>query len=159
MKGTTFGLTSLDGTRSMIKEIKKIYDISEDTVFLDIGSGSGEVVYDFQQETGIKRSIGVEFQKCWYDKTIKQFTNIEVYFDDILNRLDLVKKANIIYLNNICIPSELFWDCFEVMKKGTVVVFNKQSLSKRLKNSGYELQKFTMDANNVKSKETLLVVK
>ena len=49
MTGTTYGLTSTEGTQEMIKQIEKFEKITADMMFLDIGSGEGSVVYDFQK--------------------------------------------------------------------------------------------------------------
>ena len=158
MQGTTFGLTPLEGTQEMIKRIQKIYPITTDSVFLDVGSGDGTVVFDFQAQTGIIRSIGVEMQQVWHDKAIKQYPEMELYCDRIENRLDLIKKANIIYFNNICIPEKVFWECFDIMKKGTVIIQNKQSIGSKLKKLGYTYTSFYMSANNM-NKETQILRK
>ena len=158
MEGTTFGLTPLKGTKEMIKQIQKIYPLTTDSVFLDIGSGDGTVVHDFQKQTAVTKSVGVEMQKVWHDRAIQKYPGIELYCDMIENRLDLVKNANIIYFNNICIPNEVFWKCFDVIEKGTVIIQNKQSIGLKLKRLGYKYTTFYMSANRV-TKETQILMK
>ena len=92
-------------------------------------------------------------QKRWHNKGIEKYPEIEIYCDRIENRLELVKNAKIIYLNNIAIPDSLFWKCFDAMEKGTVIVQNKQNIGIKLKRMGYEVTTFYMSANNM-NKET-----
>ena len=159
----TYGVMSTEGTILLHAYVNKIKEVNSDTNFLDIGSGEGKVLNDFKEFSKTDNVVGVEVNKKWYLESLKKYPDCEVHLGYIQDHLELVKNADIIYTNNICIPQEMFWDIWDSIKPGAVVVYNLISLSLRLrKRFGYdrsEFNKIFLSANNMSSEFHMIIKK
>lgn len=143
--GTTPGQTV--GIQDIVDQISPVYTIAPESVLLDVGSGEGTALNQFKQITGVTRAVGVEMQKVYHDKAVVDYPDLELHNDLIENKLDLVAEANIIFTNNISIPDQMIWDIWDSIQPGTVLVYNRISLSVKLRRMGYTITKFKTEAN------------
>ena len=131
------GLTS---TSTLKKEALIILDainehLSSDKTFLDIGSGDGSFLNIVKEHTDIENLIGVEIQKSLHEKASVDHSYLELHNDNIVNKLDIVERADVIFINNSGMPNYTFWEIWDSIKPGAVVVYNNISLSIKLKGS------------------------
>ncbi len=161
--GTTYGTMDTRGTVALHERINNIKEVDSHTNFLDIGSGEGKVLNDFKEVSKTNNVVGVEFQKRYYLQSLKKYPDCEVHLGYIQDYLELVEKANIIYTNNICIPHKMFWDIWDYIKPGTIVIYNLITLSTRLrKKFGYDksdFNKILLPANTMASEFHIVVKK
>ena len=161
--GTTYGTMSTKGTIALHDRINNIKEVGSHTNFLDIGSGEGKVLNDFKEVSKTNNVVGVEFQKRYYLQSLKKYPDCEVHLGYIQDYLKLVKNADIIYTNNICIPDKMFWDIWDSIKPGSIVIYNLTTLSIKLrKKFGYdksEFSKISLSANNMRSEFHIIVKK
>lgn len=131
IKGITFKETD-DKTLDIVMDA--ILDKVESTqgkVFLDIGSGNGKVVNRFNEKYNI-RSIGVEIQEALFKESVNLYPELEFHNASIEDELEIVNEADIIFINNLTMPNDLFWNIWESIKPGAIVVYNNVSLSVKL---------------------------
>lgn len=107
---------------SVNKIINYIGDISENDVFLDLGSGIGKVALQFFLKTPVKRAYGIEFSEARSEFAEKVYAQVKNEFPDLFanNRtLDCytgnfleadIKDATIIYTCSTCFSEELLSD-------------------------------------------------
>ena len=153
--GTTPGKTI--GIQTILDQIEQVYTILPESVLLDLGSGEGTALNQFKQTAGLTRAIGVEMQKVYHDKAAADYLDLELHNDLIENKQDLVAEANIIFTNNISIPDRVIWDIWDSIQPGTVLVYNRISLSVKLKRMGYTITKFKAEANGGDSEFHLII--
>lgn len=153
--GTSYGETSIEGIQEIYDRAHAINAISAETVFLDIGSGKGEVVNSFKNISGITRSVGIEMQDIYYSEAVSNYPTLEFHNNVAQNKLDIIAEADIIFTNNISIPSEMFWSIYKSIKTGAIVVYNGIQVTPRLKYAydydKSEITKFNIIANNMSS--------
>ncbi|KAG1712089.1 hypothetical protein DVH05_009328 [Phytophthora capsici] len=104
-----------DGVISQIKAIQRINPIQSRDVFLDIGSGVGNVVAQFALSTKVRACIGIEIRRVLADRCNAMLVdhvaewarlqNVEVYAEDV-NQIDLsltypFSSATIVLANNL----------------------------------------------------------
>jgi len=159
----TYGVMSTEGTILLHAYINKIKEVDSNTKFLDVGSGEGKVLNDFKEFSKTNNVVGVEIQESYYLQSLKKYPSCEVHLGYIQDYLELVKSADIIYTNNICIPQKMFWDIWDSIKPGTVVAYNLITLSIKLRNTfGYkksDFNKIMLSANNMTSEFHVIVKK
>ena len=109
--------------------------VSEDKTILDIGSGDGSFLNILDENINVKNLIGVEIQKQLHEKALSNYPNLELHNENIINKLDIVEKSDIIFINNSGFANYTFWEIWDSIKPGAVVVYNNISLSIKLKNS------------------------
>ena len=100
-----------------------------DTVFYDLGSGTGKIVYHIGLLHGVKKSCGIEFSKNRHNNSIKtlekyNYENIIFINDNILN-VDF-SDATIIYLDNTLFPINITNQIYDKIPKDCLV-FSRQS--------------------------------
>ena len=130
-----YGEITRDGVESFYKEIKSKKDITNNDVFLDIGSGNGKMVLHLSMISEFGEFIGVELQKIRheYSKNIlKDINNVNVKFinDDIRN-FDL-SKVTVIFMNDVLFEKEDVDWVFDNIKSGTHIISFEQNDYKAL---------------------------
>lgn len=153
--GTTPGQTI--GIQTILDQIEQVYTILPESVLLDLGSGEGTALNQFKQTAGLTRAIGVEMQKVYHDKAAADYLDLELHNDLIENKQDLVAEANIIFTNNISMPDQVIWDIWDSIQPGTVLVYNRISLSVKLRRMGYTIAKFKAELNSGDSEFHLII--
>ncbi len=122
LKNQTYGRTPTEAVEEIIKVInEEIKPINRSDVFLDIGSGLGEVVNDFEKIAKIK-SIGIEKEIIRHKKAIEKFPHCNLIHGNIIDYLEILNEATIIYLNDICFDNDLVKFCFEKSSKNTIFI-------------------------------------
>ncbi len=132
IKGITFVETDNKTLDIVMDAILDKVESTQGKVFLDIGSGNGKVVNSFNQKYNI-RSIGVEIQEALFKESISLYPELEFHNASIEDKLEIVNEADIIFINNSSMPNDLFWNIWESIKPGAIVVYNNVSLSVKLK--------------------------
>jgi len=141
-KGTTYGLTPTEASKSIIEKIKsEIKTLSSNLTFLDIGAGYGDVVNDWSKLTKMN-CIGIEVLPLAYKKAIKKFPSLHIIEGDIKDNIHLLKQADVMYLNDICFPDELISFCFENCKDDVIFICLKATTPyKIVKKYGNDIKK------------------
>jgi len=144
LKNETYGRTPTEAVEEIIKVInKEIKQINKSDVFLDIGSGTGEVVNDFQKIAKIK-AFGIEKVKVRHDQAVLKFPTCNLIHGNIVDYLEILKEATIVYLNDICFDNDLVKFCFDNSSKNTIFICLKATTPIVLiKNSKLPLKKIT----------------
>ncbi len=106
---STYGELTSKGLKQMLKYV----DTTENKVFADLGSGSGNVVINaIKSFPKLKKSIGIEFSKHRHTVALNNFNKltepekkkIKLYNDDLFNKS--VKTFDIMYISNLCFTEE-----------------------------------------------------
>jgi precorrin-6B methylase 2 len=104
MGNLTYGEVTSVGINKLIGYIKPL--LKENSIFLDIGSGYGKIPVCIAENLNIP-SYGIEISKektkiaktiTWTNKKDKVFLSE----GNILENINLLKKVDIIFINNIC---------------------------------------------------------
>lgn len=101
----TYGEIIPESIRLLINDISPI-DIND--VFYDLGSGTGKVCLQILQETNVKKSCGIEYDKKRYDDSTKLIndTGKQLYFINN-NFIDIdISDATIIFTDSIMFSNE-----------------------------------------------------
>uniref|UniRef100_A0A914W9R5 Histone-lysine N-methyltransferase, H3 lysine-79 specific n=1 Tax=Plectus sambesii TaxID=2011161 RepID=A0A914W9R5_9BILA len=138
----TYGETSFDRLQMIIDELKP----KERDIFVDLGSGVGQLVVQMAGGSKVKKAVGIEIASVpsqfaetmerefsrwmkWYGKKFRPF---ELHRDNFLDRKyrDLItKEATIVFINNYAFTSDLEAaikrDLLSEMKDGTRIVSTK----------------------------------
>ena len=130
-----YGEITRDAVESFYKEIKSKKDITNNDVFLDIGSGNGKMVLHLSMISEFGEFIGVELQKIRHEYSkhiLKDINNVNVKFinDDIRN-FDL-SKVTVIFMNDVLFEKEDVDWVFDNIKSGTHIISFEQNDYKAL---------------------------
>lgn len=164
-KGTTNGITTENGVISVLDLISNIYGpVDSSKIILDIGSSDGSALDAFKRNSGVNRAIGVEFLKYRFDKSVANYPDCEFHLDSIIDRHDLVSQADIIFTNNISFEKSVFWNIYDSIKTGAVVIYNWTPISIKLRrNYGYdkktEIHKVMVESNYMMSEYHAIIKK
>lgn len=135
-----YGETSFEFVAQMINEL----DFSSEDVFVDLGSGVGQVVLQVAAATPCKLCIGIEkaevpsryaesmdelfqFWMCWYGKTHGDYQLIKGDFLNETHR-EKVMNATIVFVNNFAFGptvDHMLKEKFAEMKDGSRIVSSK----------------------------------
>lgn len=117
-----YGEVTRKGVNTILEKINKWANISEKSVFIDIGSGCGKLLLHLSIISNIKTLVGVEivkervdYSKFIYDQVLP---DKKVFFinKDILD-FDL-SIANIVFINDVCFDKNLVRDIYNKIPKG-----------------------------------------
>ena len=138
----TYGETSYERLRSIIEEIQP----KESDVFVDLGSGVGNLVVQMAAGSKVKRAIGIEIAdlpsafakkmeiefKClmrWFGKKYRPF---QLHHGDFLEekfRSIIQQDASILFINNYAFTADLEEriknELFQDLKEGTKIISSK----------------------------------
>lgn len=140
-----YGETSFDFVRQMIEEIK----VKDEDVFIDLGSGVGQVVLQVAALTNAKLCIGIEKAdvpatyadgmssafKFWMNWYGKQFSEYHLMKGDFFNEKyrDTINNGTFIFVNNYAFGPEVDHKLklrFQELKDGARIVSSKPFCSK-----------------------------
>jgi len=159
-QGTLAGTTPQASIQSIVE---KVGPIASNKIILDVGSAEGHAINSFKTITSVDRAIGVEYVEKRHIEAVTNFPDCELYNDDIENQLDIVAEADIIFMNNLLFPAEVFKAVFSSAKQGAIIIYNQISNSWGLKlNHGYvksDIEKIFVESNNLNSEYHIIVKK
>lgn len=135
-----YGETSFDFVAQMAQET----DFDEDTVFVDLGSGVGQVVLQVAAMTEVKQCIGIEkaetpscyaermdknfrFWMRWYGKSYSDYELIRGDFLSPENR-HLIENASIVFANNFAFGPTVdhqLKQLFQEMRDGSRIISSR----------------------------------
>jgi SAM-dependent methyltransferase len=110
----TYGELTLEGLKIIMNKI----DSKKDKVFVDLGSGNGNIVINaIKEHSNLYKSIGVEFSKSRHETaennlkkenaTIKNNKKVKFLNNDILDDGFNYVDFDIIYISNLCFSDEI----------------------------------------------------
>lgn len=122
---SVYGETGFDSIESIVKEFTSFFN--ENTVFYDIGSGLGKIVYHIGLKYNVKKSCGIEYSKERYDYSLKIRENFNIKADNITflndNVLDCnILDATVIYTDNTAFPKNINDSIYKIIPKGCLVI-------------------------------------
>lgn len=124
-----YGEATWSGVNQMIRHFRPL---TEDDVFLDIGSGRGKMVLHMALQTPVKKCIGVELVTPRHEDAIKlkeQIGDIPdkevIFINEDIFKTDTIQQATIIYANVIMWDETLVQKIIENMSEGSAIYFNK----------------------------------
>jgi SAM-dependent methyltransferase len=127
-KNLIYGESTFKGILTLIKDMEKD-GVTEDDVFLDIGSGYGKVPKSVTEYFQIK-SYGIEFDKEKHDmaRKINRYGSrypVKFINGDYRDYMDIVNEATIIYGNIIMFDEELVDPLFKnVVSRNNVILYH-----------------------------------
>ena len=130
-----YGEITRDGVESFFEKIKSKKYITQDDVFLDIGSGNGKMVLHLSMISEFGEFIGVELQKIRHEYSkhiLKDINNVNVKFiNDNIRNFDL-SKVTVIFMNDVLFEKEDIDWVFDNIKSGTHIISFEQNDYKAL---------------------------
>uniref|UniRef100_A0A7E4VW31 Histone-lysine N-methyltransferase, H3 lysine-79 specific n=1 Tax=Panagrellus redivivus TaxID=6233 RepID=A0A7E4VW31_PANRE len=152
----TYGETSYERLRSIIEEIEP----KDTDVFVDLGSGVGQLVVQMAGGSKVKRAAGIEIADLpsafakklelefkslmrWFGKKYRPFT---IHQGDFLDKQfeQLIQDATIIFINNYAFQADLETrikkDLLSELKEGTRIITTKPYCSPNKSNHVTERQ-------------------
>lgn len=131
-----YGEVTKNGTNSIVNKFKDYFN--KDTVFYDLGSGLGKMVIHIGLEYGVKKSTGIEYSKERHkgaiylkEKYVKDLNSIELICGDVLKHN--FSDATVIYMDNTVFPDEVSKSIYELLPKGTLILYKKRLRIKGVK--------------------------
>jgi hypothetical protein len=120
-----YGETGFNSIESIIKEFNEFFN--ENTVFYDIGSGLGKIVYHIGLKYNVKKSCGIEYSKERYDCSLKIRENFNIKANNITflnaNVLECnILDATVIYTDNTAFPKNINDLIYKKIPKGCLVI-------------------------------------
>ncbi len=132
-----YGETGFYSIESLVSYYKEYFN--NETVFYDLGSGIGKIVYHIGIEYKPKKACGIEFSKERYlvSEKIKddfKITNDNIFFinENILN-CDL-SDATVIYIDNTLFPTRIDKLIYDKIPSGCLVITRKMLRQSKLNN-------------------------
>ena len=121
-----YGETGYDSFNIIISKYKEYFN--DNTVFYDLGSGLGKIVFHIGIMCNVKKSCGIEYSKKRYEESIKNlekynYENIFFINDNILN-VD-ISDATVIYLDNTLFPTNIDNQIYDKIPKDCIVFSRK----------------------------------
>ncbi len=143
-----YGETGFDSIESIVNELNEHFN--ENTVFYDIGSGLGKIVYHIGLKYNVKKSCGIEYSKERYQYSLstKERFNIDANNIIFINKNVLecdISDATVIYTDNTLFPRNINESIYKIIPKGCLVISrnffkdaiqNKEIIKKNIKNIG-----------------------
>ena len=154
--------TELAEAPVLVSKINELITIVPETVILDAGSGYAAFINELKTLTGVTRAVGIEMQDKLHEKAVVNYPTLELHNDIIQNKLDVIATADVIFFNNTLVPESVFWDIYDSIKVGAVVIYSNITLTKALKDKyGYVKDDFKKQflMTNIMKNEFNLVIK
>lgn len=137
-----YGETGYDSFEIIINKYKQYFN--DNTVFYDLGSGCGKIVFHVGIMCDVKKSCGIEFSKNRHENSMKtlgkyNYENIIFINDNILN-VDF-SDATVIYLDNTLFPREITNKIYDKIPKDCLVFSRQMFMESRRKNELIEIMR------------------
>jgi len=132
-----YGETGYESIENLVEYYKKYFN--NNTVFYDLGSGVGKIVYHIGLKYNIKKSCGIEYSLERFNKSIdiKKRFNIEngniIFINDNILNCDL-SDATIIYIDNTLFPDYINDKIYDKIPKDCLVISRKIFINSRRNN-------------------------
>lgn len=151
-----YGETGYDSFNTIIDNYKDYFN--EDTVFYDLGSGLGKLVFHVGIMVNAKKSCGIEYSEKRYQHSINtlnkhKFDNISFINDNFIN-VD-ISDATVIYLDNTLFPTNIDEQIYNKIPKDCIVFSRKMFKQSKLND---ELIKQTIMASTEYGTSSLFVM-
>jgi len=128
-----YGETGYNSFNIIIDNYKEYFN--EDTVFYDLGSGLGKLVFHVGIMCNAKKSCGIEYSERRYQHSINtlnqyKFDNISFINDNFIN-VD-ISDATVIYLDNTLFPTHIDEQIYNKIPKDCIVFSRKMFKQSKL---------------------------
>jgi SAM-dependent methyltransferase len=131
-----YGETGFDSIEAIINNFKDKFN--DDTIFYDLGSGFGKIVYHIGLLHNVKKSCGIEYSKERHEIALsfnKKY-DLPVAENIILingNILDYdISDATVIYFDNTLFPQSINDSIYKMIPKGCLVISRQQFKDSRI---------------------------
>lgn len=138
-----YGEITQKGTQAIINKFTEHFH--KDTVFYDLGSGLGKMVFHVGLVVGAK-STGIEYSKERHSGATKikefyipDYENISFKNDNVLN-VD-ISDATVVYMDNTVFPDNICLETYNNISSGCLLLYKKKFRSKNIQ----EEQSFDKD--------------
>jgi SAM-dependent methyltransferase len=133
-----YGETGFVSIEYLISDYEELFNeelFTEDTVFYDLGSGTGKIVYHIGYLYNVKKSCGIEFSK---ERHLSGISLKEKYNLPDNNSISLINgnildfdisDATVIYCDNTLFPIHINRKIYDKIPKGCIV-FSKAPITK-----------------------------
>lgn len=139
-----YGETGYESIEEIVNRYKSHFN--EDTVFYDLGSGIGKIVFHIGLKYNPKKSCGIEYSRERYETSLKLMEthnikndNISFINDNILN-CD-ISDATVIYMDNTLFPNNIDAEIYNMIPTDCLVIsrksFRESWVKKELFNDGF----------------------
>ncbi len=128
---SAYGEILQEGVETMLKELEHLFN--KDTVFYDLGSGLGKLVYHIGMKVKPKKACGIEFSKERHDYAVgtkevldltdEETHNISFINGNILNQ-DLT-DATVVFSDNTAFPIEISEKIYDKIPEGVWMIFRR----------------------------------
>jgi hypothetical protein len=131
-----YGETGFDSIEAIVHNFQDKFNSS--TVFYDLGSGTGKIVYHVGLLHDVKKSCGIEYSKERHELSlsIKETYDLPDSKNVILlneNILDCdISDATVIYCDNTLFPNNINESIYKKIPKGCLVISRQQFKESKL---------------------------
>ena len=133
---STYGEITKSGTEKLLEVFHDYFN--SNTIFCDIGSGSGKMVLHIGLVTNIKKSIGIELSKERYNQSVNlkekyapNAKHIE-FHNNKFQSMDL-KDVTVVYVDNTAFQPPVNNQLYHAIPKGCLLLY-KRSIPDAFKN-------------------------
>ncbi len=144
-----YGEVGYDSMENIISHFIDYFN--EDTIFYDLGCGTGKIVYHVGIKYNVKKSCGIEFSKerCFMANKIKEKYKIESNNISIINAniVDCdISDATVIYIDNTLFPKNINHKIYEMIPDECLVITRAKLVSSANRSDIIKTNLLTIDA-------------
>jgi len=130
-----YGETGYDSFNIIISKYSDYFN--DNTIFYDLGSGFGKIVFHVGIMCNAKKSCGIEYSEKRYEQSVKllekyNYENVVFINDNFLN-VDL-SDATVIYLDNTLFPTNIDNQIYNKIPKNCIVFSRKMLRQSKINN-------------------------
>lgn len=125
-----YGETGFNSIEKIVESFRDSFN--KDTVFYDLGSGTGKIVYHIGLLHGVKKSCGIEYSKERHElgQLLKEKYDLPNNENVILlneNILECdISDATVIYCDNTLFPKNINDSIYNIIPSGCLVISRQQ---------------------------------
>jgi len=123
-----YGETGYESIDELVEFFREHFN--DETVFYDLGSGIGKIVFHIGLKYNVKKACGIEFSKERHSRAEK--LRVEYEFDDNItfindNILNCdISDATVIYIDNTLFPSNIDSEIYKLIPPNCLVLTRKR---------------------------------
>jgi SAM-dependent methyltransferase len=129
---TIYGELNYAGIKTLIEGLQKINALNSDSIFYDIGSGTGKIPLGITKEIECL-STGIELVKERHEVAVEK-AKTYVKEDNVFNKVNFINDkfqnvnmmdATVVYIDNTLFANKLMLDLIDMLPHGCILIHKK----------------------------------